>query len=199
MSEFYYDGTLSISTGEKTGDHADGIRRMLSGIAENADPHLDSEEIGYYMPETEWRTDSVTVHYDYDDSNNCYGFKFGDVFIPELVKAAEKAGYLVNADLVVSGDFEGILEIRDNVITDQSFEDVAHQYWNVEKKYEQHFRDLIQDYFSDQTELGQMAKDGRMSEAKNVLATVFGWTKEKIDKIYEEEYWKKYDSDSEKE
>lgn len=191
MSEYYYEGTLKIST-EKAGDSADGIRKMLSGIAENTDSHLDGEEIGYYMPDPEWKADSVTVYYDYN-GNNCYGFKFGDVFIPELIKAAEKSGYLVNADLVVNGDSEGILEIRDNVVNDQSFEDVAHQHWSAEKKYEQHFRDLIQDYFSDQTELGQMTKSGRMDEAKNVLASVFGWKQEKIDEVYEEEYWKKYD------
>lgn len=189
MSEFEYSGSLIISEG-KTKDGADGIRKMLESLVYDRNIPVEQEDIDYYLPSQEWDDHGVTAGYEYGET--VFGYGFCDRFLPELLRAAKAWGYTVTADLGVSGDFDGIIRIRDNVLESWTFEDVAQQHWAAEKSYEARYRELVQRYFNDQTEEGRIDKNARMEEAREVLISVFGWEPERVSEVYNEEYAKKY-------
>lgn len=189
MAEFNYSGSLVISEG-KTKDGADGIRKMLGSLVSDRNIPVEQNDIDCYLPSQKWDAHSVTASYEYGET--VFGYSFYSRFLPELLRAAKDWSYTITADLEVSGDFEGIVRIRDNALESRSFEDVAQQHWIAEKSYEARYRKLIQRYFNDQTEEGRIDMNARMEEAREVLISVFGWEPERVSAVYNEEYAKKY-------
>lgn len=180
MEKYYLTGELQLTS-------IDSAKKSLELLKE-------------IVPDDPWQfpnkeqIDMHTIKCTYNDATN-YGYDIFDDLQKLCEIAKEHKGFNVYAKITYTGDYEGIILIKNNVFNEYGLDTAAtiienalNQCQNAEARY----RETIRSYYNDHTEEGQIAKKAKMREDEALMHDILSISNEKLYEIYNEEYAAKY-------